>query len=219
MLNKKQVQEIREHLEKAQNPVFLFDNDPDGLCSFLLLQRYIGRGRGVAIRSYPGLTKDYSKKILELKADYLFILDKPVVSQDFFNEVEKFNIPIVWIDHHPINIEDVPEFVDYYNPLFYEDSINSALEPNTIEAVTYYCYQISQKKEDLWLAVVGCISDRFIPNFYSDFIKDYPDLSLDSKDAFDVFYNSEIGKIAKIFSFALKDKTANVVTKIGRAHV
>ena len=44
MLTKKQINEIREHLEKAQNPLFFFDNDPDGLCSFLLLQRYIGRG-------------------------------------------------------------------------------------------------------------------------------------------------------------------------------
>jgi len=49
----KQVAEVREHLEKAQNPVFFFDNDPDGLCSFLLLQRYIGRGRGVVIKSFP----------------------------------------------------------------------------------------------------------------------------------------------------------------------
>jgi single-stranded DNA-specific DHH superfamily exonuclease len=39
MLNDKQIDEIREHLEKAQNPLFFFDNDDDGLCSFLLLQR------------------------------------------------------------------------------------------------------------------------------------------------------------------------------------
>ena len=49
MLSEKQVKEIREHLEKAQNPLFFFDNDQDGLCSFLLLQRYIGRGKGIAI--------------------------------------------------------------------------------------------------------------------------------------------------------------------------
>lgn len=32
MLTEKQISEIREHLEKAQNPLFFFDND-DGLCS------------------------------------------------------------------------------------------------------------------------------------------------------------------------------------------
>lgn len=53
MLTNEQINEIREHLENARNPVFFFDNDPDGLCSFLLLQRFIGRGRGVAIKT-PG---------------------------------------------------------------------------------------------------------------------------------------------------------------------
>jgi len=55
MLNEKQINEIRNHLEKAQNPLFFFDNDNDGLTSFLLLQRYIGRGKGVVIRSFPDL--------------------------------------------------------------------------------------------------------------------------------------------------------------------
>ena len=46
MLTKKQIKEIKEHLDKAQNPIFFFDNDPDGLCSFLLLQRYCEKGKG-----------------------------------------------------------------------------------------------------------------------------------------------------------------------------
>ena len=48
MLSEKQMQELKEHLDRAQNPLFFFDNDADGLCSFLLLARYIGRGKGVA---------------------------------------------------------------------------------------------------------------------------------------------------------------------------
>ena len=87
MLTKKQIDEIRQHLDKAQNPVFFFDNDPDGLCSFLLLQRYIERGKGVPIKSFPELTEDYFRKVNELNADYIFILDTPVVSQDFFIRV------------------------------------------------------------------------------------------------------------------------------------
>ena len=30
MLKENQIQEIRDHLNKAQNPVFFFDNDVDG---------------------------------------------------------------------------------------------------------------------------------------------------------------------------------------------
>ncbi|MBA7634037.1 hypothetical protein ES703_41611 [subsurface metagenome] len=152
MLTKNQISQIKEHLDKAQNPLFFFDNDVDGLCSFLLLQRCIGRGKGVAIKSFPGLIVDYFRKVGELNADYIFILDKPVVSEEFWKRVEQINIPVVWIDHHEINKEDIPEFVNYYNPLFNKSKSN--------EPVTALCYQIINKKNDLWLAVIGCISDK-----------------------------------------------------------
>ena len=203
MLTKKQVKEIKEHLEKAQNPLFFFDNDPDGLCSFLLLQRYIGRGKGIPIRSFPEMNAEYFKKVGELNADYIFILDKPVVSKEFLEEARKFNMPIVWIDHHKTDNLDIPDFVDYYN---------SALgRTKKCEPVTALCYQITNKKEDLWLSIVGCISDRFVPSFYSRFRKLYPDLSIKSKDAFEILYKSQIGIIIRMFCFALKDRTSNVM--------
>jgi len=206
MLTKKEVLQIREHLDRAQNPVFFFDNDPDGLCSFLLLQRYIGRGKGVPIRSFPGMSVDYFRKVGELNADYIFILDKPVVSKEFFDEVEKVNIPVVWIDHHKIDKKTVPKFVSYYN---------SALgKARKCEPVTYLCQKITNKKEDLWLGVVGCISDRFVPDFYNKFTKSYPDLSINSKEAFEILYKSQIGIIIRMFCFALKDKTTSVMQMI-----
>jgi single-stranded DNA-specific DHH superfamily exonuclease len=205
MLTKKQIKEIKEHLEKAQNPVFFFDNDPDGLCSFLLLQRYIGRGKGIAIKSFPEMSAEYFKRAVELNADYIFILDKPVVSKEFFEEVKNFNIPVVWIDHHDVNAK-VPEFVNYYN------TTRNRLKKN--EPVTYLCYKVTERKEDLWLAVIGCIFDRYVPDFYPKFIKKYPDLAIKSKDAFDILYKAQIGKIVKMFCFALKDRISNVVKMI-----
>lgn len=205
MLTKKQIAEIREHLEKAQNPVFFFDNDPDGLCSFLLLRRFLGRGKGVAIKSFPEMNTEYSRKAIELNADYIFILDKPVVSKAFFDEVKKFNIPVVWIDHHEVQVE-VPDFVFYYNPV-----VN---KKKSDEPTTYLCYEITKKKNDLWLAVIGCIGDRFVPKFYSEFEKNFPEFSIKSKDASDIFYKSQIGEIANLFSFGLKNTTTNVVKMI-----
>ncbi|MDD5012233.1 MAG: DHHA1 domain-containing protein [Candidatus Nanoarchaeia archaeon] len=204
MLTKKQISEIREHLEKAQNPIFFFDNDNDGLCSFLILRRYLGRGKGIAVKSFPDMNAEYFRRVNELNADYIFILDKPVVNEEFFEEAKKFNIPVVWIDHHEVQVK-IPNFIYYYN---------SAFHGKKNEPVTYLCYKIADKKEDLWLGVVGCISDRFFPDFYKDFVKLYPDLSVKSKDAFTVFYKSQIGNIAKIFSFALKDTTSNVMKLI-----
>jgi len=205
MLTKKQIREIKEHLEKAQNPIFFFDNDPDGLCSFLLLQRYIGRGKGVAIKSFPEMNAEYFRKVTELNADYIFILDKPIVSSSFFDEARNFNIPVVWIDHHDVQVQ-IPDFVHYYN--------NTLNRFKKNEPVTYLCYKITGKKEDLWLAVAGCISDRYVPDFYPEFVKLYPDLAIKAKDAFDVFYKSQIGKIVKMMGFALKDKISNVVKMI-----
>lgn len=203
MLTKKQVEEIREHLDKAQNPLFFFDNDPDGLCSFLLLQKYKQRGKGVPIRSFPGLNELYFRKISELAPDYVFILDKPNVSKEFFERAREINIPIVWIDHHKINREEIPDFVYYYNPIFNKKS--------TSEPVTRLCYQINPDEKLDWITVAGCVSDKFFPKAYLKFKKKYPELSINSEDAFDIFYNSQIGKISRIFSFGLKDSITNVV--------
>lgn len=201
MLNEKQVKELKEHLERAQNPIFFFDNDQDGLCGFLLLQRWLGRGKGVAIKSFPDLNESYFRKVTELKADYVFILDKPLVSDGFFEKAKEINIPIVWIDHHDMGIK-VPDFVEYYNPIF---------TSKTSEPVTYLCYQITQKKEDLWLAVIGCISDRYMPDFYKEFRDRWPELAVKTENPFEVLYRSRIGEVAKIFSGGLKDSTTNVV--------
>ena len=102
MLTEKQIDEIREHLEKAQNPLFYYDNDADGLCSFVLLRRFSGRGKGVAVRSFPELNASYAKKAQELNADYVFVLDKPVLSREFVEEIAKLQLPLVWIDHHDV---------------------------------------------------------------------------------------------------------------------
>jgi single-stranded DNA-specific DHH superfamily exonuclease len=205
MLTETQIIEIKEYLEKAQNPLFFFDNDNDGLTSYLLLRRYLDRGRGVAIKSFPDLNVSYYKKVEELKPDFIFILDKPVVSKEFIERAQKDNLPIVWIDHHQV---EKPDFlgVSYYNPF---------LNDGTNEPVSYLCYKITNKKDDIWLAVVGNISDCYLPDFYPEFEKNYPDLSRkNAKSAFDLLYNSEIGRIARILDFSLKDTTTNVVNMI-----
>ena len=156
MLTEKQIIEIREHLEKAQNPIFFFDNDNDGLTSYLQLRRHIGRGKGIPIRSFPDLNADYFRRVKELNSDYVFILDKPVVSDEFLQQVHEDNIPLVWIDHHDVE-PPKQEWINYYNP-FHND--------RTSEPVSYLCYKITNKKEDIWIAIIGCISDALVPDFY-----------------------------------------------------
>ena len=187
MLTEKQIQEIREHLENAKNPIFLFDNDPDGLCSFLLLQRFIGRGRGIPIRGHSSITKSFFKKAEEFKADYIFVLDKAVFDDEFIKLAKEANIPIVAIDHHDISRPNI----DYYYNTF---EVSGKIEPTS-----YLCYKSTENKKDMWLAVIGCIFDGYIPEFIEDFKKQYPGLvDSDYKDAFDIRFNTQLGKIIHI---------------------
>jgi len=173
MLNENQIKDIREHLEKAQNPLFYYDNDCDGLCSFLLLRRYIGRGKGIAVRSYPDLNATYARKASELNADYVFILDKPVVSKEFIEEIVKLGLPLVWIDHHDIEGDD---FSKKFESIFIYNAAENAKKDKSDFPVTYWCYKVSRRKEDLWLGVIGCIADHYLPDFASEFAEKYGEL-------------------------------------------
>jgi len=208
MLTESQIEEIREHLEKAQNPVFFYDNDADGLCSFVLLARYLGRGKGVAIRSYPELDKGYARKAQELGADYVFVLDKPVLSKEFVAEIENLGLPFVWIDHHDVGNYDYSEI--HSNFFLYNPSKNKG-KNKSAEPVTYLTYKVTQKKEDLWFAMMGCISDHHLPDFSEEFAKEYKSYWGKVKEPFDAYFGTEIGKIAQALNFGLKDSISNVV--------
>jgi len=194
---------IKEQLEQSQNPIFFYDNDSDGLCSFLLLRRWIGRGVGVAIRSYPEINISYARKIDEYKADCSFILDKPFIDISFVKEIEKKAIPIVWIDHHKTETCNLNDSKDLY-------FFNWAEKYGEEKPVSYWTHKISEKKEDIWIALMGCIADHYLPEFVNDFIKEYPDLWGDVKTPFDAYFKTEIGKISMCLNFGLKDSTSNI---------
>jgi single-stranded DNA-specific DHH superfamily exonuclease len=221
MLSEKQVKEIREHLEKAQNPVIFFDNDCDGLMSFVMVRKFMERGKGVAVKST--FDESYFRKIEEFNSDYVFILDRPNVSKGFIKRVVEKGIPVVWIDHHDVPkkdlitldefdnsekilIEDISkDLIFYFNPCS-----NSDAEP-----VSYLVYKTLGKKEFMWMSMIGCIADNFIPEFAKDFAKDYPELwKVNAKEAFDLLYNNDLGKIIHLLDFALKDRTTNVVAML-----
>lgn len=200
MLSKDELEQIRGFLEQSQNPLFFFDNDVDGLCSYLVLGRAISRGKGVAVKSFPSLDRSYLRKIDELNPDIVFILDKPRVSSEFIEGVYERGIRIVWIDHHDVQVEkEILEKVDYFN------SYPSA------EPTTYLCYNVFNNKNDMWLAMIGCIGDVYMPDFASDFTKKHPGLFDSSLNAFDAMFMTEIGKAIKMLNFGLKDTTTNVV--------
>jgi single-stranded DNA-specific DHH superfamily exonuclease len=167
-----------------------------------LLQRFIGRGKGVVAKTFPNVDISLYRRARELNSDYIFILDKPNVSQEFFEEAKNNNIPIVWIDHHETNTKIPPE-------IFYYNSFDP--KKGTGEPVTYISYKVTNKKEDLWIETIGCISDSFMSENYKEFLKEYPGLGIETKEPFEVLYKSEIGKISRMLNSGLMDTTTNIV--------
>lgn len=197
MIPQHQLNEIKAFLDTSKNPLFFFDDDCDGVCSYLLLKKINNRGKGIIIKSNPELNITYEGKVNELCPDKIFILDKPMVSQEFIDSANK---PIIWIDHHPpINRDKVI----YFNPMLENKKDN--------RPTSYWCYKINGDEKDLWLGVVGCIADYFVPEFAKDFSEKYPNLLFEfDQEPGHILFKTELGRLVKIISFLLKGKTSDV---------
>lgn len=195
MITEEQMAEFRKLLDDSKNPLFFFDDDPDGLCSYLLLKKYTGRGRGVVIKAAPILGTQYNRKIKECRPDRIFVLDKPVIKQDFVDEA---GVQVVWLDHHPI--VDV-HGLKYFNPLFNE--------PKDSRPTVYWAYRIAGGS--IWLAMAGCIGDWFVPEFAREFAEKYPKLLPFISEPGNVLYDTQLGHLARILASILKGPTSDVL--------
>lgn len=200
MLSEKQIEEIRKELKESENPLFFFDDDPDGLCSYLLLKKYIGKGKGVVVKGSATLDINYIGKVEENSPDKIFVLDKPILSQEF---IDKANRRIIWIDHHPI-VER--EGVKYYNP---------RADNNDNMCTSYLCYKIIEdnkelEEDNLWIAGIGVIADWGVPAFLNRLLEKYGDILGNARTEQGLLYECEFGKLIKIFSLLLKGKTSDV---------
>jgi len=192
------LKKIYELIDKSENPLIFFDDDPDGLCSYLQIKKHFKKGHPVVIKSSPELNVTYLKKIEEYSPDLVIVLDKPILSQDF---IDKVNVPIIYIDHHPIN--DI-NGINYFNPLFKDKEDN--------RPVSYWCYQLT--KDNLWIASVGTIADYSTATL-KEFNKNFPDLCEYSDDPGKaMFGNTKVGKLIRIFSFILKGHHYKVIQYI-----
>jgi len=192
----KDYKKAKDELINCKRPLFFFHNDPDGLCSFLLLYRTIKQGKGVILKTSAEMGVQFVKHVNNYQPDKIFILDKPLVSQDFIDKVKQ---KIIWIDHHP----PVKRYnITYINPRLINPKINLPC--------SYLCYNISKEvsKNDLWIAMVGCIGDWVMPDFAQEFMKKYPSLvNIKTKNPGKILFETKLGKLVKIFSFILKGKT------------
>ena len=205
-LTEKERKEILEELDNCQRPLFFFDDDPDGLVSFLLLYRYKKEGSSVVVKSDPRIDAKFIRKVEEYEPDKIFVLDTAMMDDEFVKAVKR---PIIWIDHHaPQRVEGTK----YYNP--------KSRDREDPAVTSELCYEVVQ--QDLWIAMCGIVGDwRFPDKLAREFREEFPDLLPESiKTAPDALFNTRLGELIRIFSFILKGKTmdakrcARILTRI-----
>lgn len=198
-LEKKDVDIIRKELDEAKNPLYFFHDDADGLCSFLLLYRYVKEGHGIIVKTNPSVDEKFLRKVEEYDPDKIFITDLAIVEQEFIDQAKR---NIIWIDHHtPLKRENIL----YFNPRIKDKDKNIP--------ASKLCYDVVKK--DLWIATCGAVADWHWPDFIEDFKKMYPKLlPKDIDDPETALFETELGRLISIISFCLKGHTKQIMRAI-----
>lgn len=192
--------QIKNELGYSKNPLFFFDDDADGLCSFLILYRYHKEGHGIIVKTSPNIDNKFLPKVKDYNPDKIFVLDIAMIEQNF---IDSAKTPIIWIDHHGPNIR---HNVKYFNPRIYDKSHNIP--------TTCLCYNAVKSNKDIWIATLGCIADCYMPPFFSEFKRQFKDLVDDETKVQEIYFNTKFSELIKAFSFILKGKTNEVMKHI-----
>ncbi|MBI3037127.1 DHH family phosphoesterase [Candidatus Woesearchaeota archaeon] len=206
-LTPREYETIRDELRAAEKPFFLFHDDPDGLTSFLLLKHFVGKGYGMMVKAEPNVNDRFLAAVKSSKPDTIFIVDVALMQQSFVDTVKSstFGVKnIVWIDHHqPVKLTGVK----YFNPRLHS--------PQSNPPASYLCWKTVEgnaaSRQDLWLAMVGIVSDWHMPEFADEFRKLYPDLLPKQMTAEEALFTTDLGKLGRIFSFMLKGPTSEAM--------
>ncbi|MDP3918576.1 MAG: DHHA1 domain-containing protein [Nanoarchaeota archaeon] len=203
MIPESELEEIRKELKLAKRPLFLHDDDPDGLSSYLILQKYIGRGKGMLFshQNSPELAHTFIRIIESENPDLIVILDIAKTSEEFIDELP---CKVIHLDHHyPLKLTS--KNYKYYNPRVHNDE--------DARPTCYWAYKITQ--ENMWMSMIGCIADWHIPEFAEEFNKKYPGLLPEKYTSpGDIYFDSKLGDLSKSFTFLLKGTRHSVQKNI-----
>ncbi len=202
MIKEEDIAYIRKRLQESAKTLIFFDDDPDGVASYLLIYKLCIDAKGICVKGKPVLEKKYARKVEEYVPDLVLILDKPLVEQEFIDSVTQ---EIIWIDHHPLQDN---KRVKYFNP--------RKIDPEDNRPTSYWAYQVAKNniKNPLWIAAIGTIGD-WSDCLNEELKKEYPDLLPDNiKTPPQALFGSELGKLSKIVDFNLKGTTTQVMQSI-----
>ncbi len=187
-LSLEQLQKAKTMLEEAADPLFIYHDDPDGLCSYLILSRFTKSGHGHMLKASPYLQEEHAAYAQEHKSDLIVVLDIAHIEEEF---IAKANLPILWIDHHEPNPK---KGTTYLNPRI--------TDPTDNIPTSWLCHQITNTDE--WIGMAGCVSDWVIPKNIDEFAKKHPEMISEPYTAQHLLFETTLGTLIKVLSFNLK---------------
>lgn len=203
MIPREELDRFKKYVDSSQRPLFLFDDDADGTCSFTLLDKYLGgEAFGVCVKGSPEVDASYLVRIPEFRADTVFILDKPMISEGF---VQKAAVPIVWLDHHPV--QDAYG-THYFNPKIHDD--------DSYSPTSKWVYEAVQDEKLLWIAMIGMVGDWYLEDTYKElFVKHHPSLlGMNVTSPEQALFESKLGTIVKILNFNLLGRVSDTMKSV-----
>ncbi len=196
-----QLQHFKATVLGAKRPLIFYDDDADGLCSYLLCLRARG-GEGIGARAQHTVPLEMGlRKIEENAPDLVVILDCATVDTQF---LDRCPVPILWLDHHEPQKAKHAQLT-YLNPRLSDDTDN--------RSTTHWVWHALGREEDLWIAGIGSISDWQLTDVAHAFWNKYPDILQPVETPPQAMFGAHpFAELLRIVQFNLKGDSTDVRT-------
>lgn len=191
--------EFLKNIKKNDEIIIVFHNDADGICSAVLLNKYLNSiSKDAFVISQPmPMDKNLFRKIQTTLPTKIIFLDLAADQQNNIIKNLSNLADILVIDHHQISRKMDSARIVHYNPRF--------KNPKIYQSASYLVYKICSglidMEEYLWIAAIGIVGD------YN--LEDSEDLVEEIKKKYSIkdLHDSLFAKIADMISAAKATKS------------
>ena len=145
-------------IEKNDEVVIIYNNDADGICSCVLIDKFLMEKTGkksFSISQPMPMDKNLIQRIQTTLPTKIIFLDLAVDQQQTILKKLGSICDILIVDHHQFIKDMSSNSVVHYNPRFDK--------PRIYQSTSYLIYKICSKLMDmsdsLWISVIGMIAD------------------------------------------------------------
>jgi len=228
MVSIKKVVDFLINLKKEDVIINIFHNDADGVCSCVLMNRFLKRkickeADSVIAQPMPPAKNLLQRIRLSLPSKIIFLDLSIDQDKSIIKKLEQ-DCEILIIDHHQISNNLNSKKTVHYNPLFENPSIYQSGSYLTYKICSTVLNDSDWDKKNLWLAIIGIIGDYYIRDsldiikkaeeYYSDIIKNNDQEAL---------HNSLFGQVSDMISAAKACKISceeivNIINSMETVH-